>query len=85
MSELQLPLDPIAALSVKDAATVRSFYRRWIVSPLRRHAQVPEIHMSADQWHKINYARIPGAFCLPPACAHFFQLTPPYTLIQLLR
>ncbi|KAG9023807.1 hypothetical protein FRB95_012468 [Tulasnella sp. JGI-2019a] len=43
-----------------DAEKVRCFYRRWIVSPLRRYSDIPEVMMSSNEWKKINYSKVPS-------------------------
>ncbi|KAG8874158.1 hypothetical protein FRB97_006106 [Tulasnella sp. 331] len=55
----QIRLD--APVTEVDAEKVRSFYRRWVVSPLRRYAEIPEVMMSANKWDKINYSHIASA------------------------
>ncbi|KAG9002857.1 hypothetical protein FRB94_003540 [Tulasnella sp. JGI-2019a] len=54
----QIRLD--APLNESDAEKIRGFYRRWIVSPLRRYSDIPEIMMSANEWKKINYSKVPS-------------------------
>ncbi len=39
-----------------DAAVLRSFYRRWVISPLRRSAQIPEVKMAANEWNTVRDA-----------------------------
>lgn len=56
----------------EDVLKVRSFYRRWIVSPLRRQIQVPEQKMSADAWSAINYNCVP-ALCMRNSKRKFME------------
>ena len=65
MGTLPVPFSsiPSAPLSDADVVKVRSFYRRWIISPLRRQIQVPERNMSANAWSSIDYQRVP-AVCM---------------------
>lgn len=44
----------------EQAQILRSFYRRWVVSPLRRFVDVVEIKMSSQQWRDINYKHVPS-------------------------
>lgn len=53
-----LPLS--AEITQQNAHIIRSYYRRWIISPLRRFADVVEVKMSAQKWDKINYSHVPG-------------------------
>lgn len=67
-----LPLQPSAELTQQTAHTLRGYYRRWIISPLRRFADVVEIKMSAQKWDKINYPRVP-AECMDRNKGTFFK------------
>lgn len=67
-----LPLQPSAELTQEDAHTLRSYYRRWIVSPLRRFVDVIEIKMSAQKWDKINYRHVPSE-CMKKNKSVFFK------------
>lgn len=59
-------------LSPEDALKVRGYYRRWIISPLRRQTQIPETYMSSNQWQLINYKRVP-ALCMRNSKKLFFE------------
>ena len=59
-------------LSPEDALKVRGYYRRWIISPLRRQTQVPETYMSSNQWQLVNYKRVP-ALCMRNSKKLFFE------------
>ncbi|KAG8727669.1 hypothetical protein FRC12_022328 [Ceratobasidium sp. 428] len=67
-----LPLTLSGEPTQKDAHTLRSYYRRWIVSPLRRFAEVTEVKMSAQEWDKIDYRRVPSQ-CMKMNKQHFFK------------
>ncbi|CAE6397865.1 unnamed protein product [Rhizoctonia solani] len=56
----------------EQAHILRSYYRRWIISPLRRFADVTEIKMSSQQWGKINYKHV-ASQCMKNNKAHFFK------------
>ncbi|KAG8906412.1 hypothetical protein FRB99_006914 [Tulasnella sp. 403] len=61
-----------APLDAADAHTVRGYYRRWIISPLRRYMEVPEIKMSDKEWNKIDYSRV-SSQCMARNKEHFFK------------
>ncbi|KAF8311896.1 hypothetical protein DL93DRAFT_2060520 [Clavulina sp. PMI_390] len=65
-------LAPNAVLPVADAMTIRSYYRRWIISPLRRQIGVPETYMGLNQWGRIQYSRVP-AVCMRNTKKLFFK------------
>jgi hypothetical protein len=60
------------SLSPEDALKVRGYYRRWIISPLRRQIQIPETYMSSNQWQLVNYKRVP-AVCMRNSKKFFFK------------
>lgn len=70
MPDLSLSLSD--GITQQHAQTLRSYYRRWVVSPLRRFTDVTEIKMAAQQWDKINYKHVPGD-CMKRNKSHFFQ------------
>ncbi|KAJ1308716.1 hypothetical protein OPQ81_004407 [Rhizoctonia solani] len=55
-----------------QAQVLRSFYRRWVVSPLRRFVDVTEIKMSSQQWGDINYKHVPSQ-CMKNNKGNFFK------------
>ncbi|KAG8905345.1 hypothetical protein FRC01_008385, partial [Tulasnella sp. 417] len=54
----QLRID--AEVTEDDAKLLRSFWRRWIVSPLRKYEEVVEGKMSAGEWNKVIYTQVPS-------------------------
>ncbi|KAG9004044.1 hypothetical protein FRB90_011082 [Tulasnella sp. 427] len=62
-----------AKVGEEDAMLVRGFWRRWVLSPLRKFEDVVEGKMSAGEWNKIAYSHavalgkksISGATLLP--------------------
>ncbi|CAE6507737.1 unnamed protein product [Rhizoctonia solani] len=58
--------------TLEQAQILRSYYRRWVVSPLRRFVDVAEIKMSSQQWGSINYKHIPSK-CMKNNKANFFK------------
>lgn len=68
-----LPVSTLAQpLSQEVAHRLRSTYTRWAISPLRRFLQIPEIAMSARQWDKVKYTRVPSK-CMQMNKTHFFK------------
>ncbi|KAG9074937.1 hypothetical protein FRC06_010370, partial [Ceratobasidium sp. 370] len=67
-----LPLSLSGELSQENAHTLRSYYRRWIVSPLRRFTEVTEVKMSAQKWDEIDYSRVPSE-CMKANKENFFN------------
>ncbi|KZV96386.1 hypothetical protein EXIGLDRAFT_747644 [Exidia glandulosa HHB12029] len=43
-----------------EAHRIRGMYTRWVLSPLRRFLQIPEVLMSAKRWTTIRYQRVPS-------------------------
>ncbi|KAF8341290.1 uncharacterized protein EI90DRAFT_3011918 [Cantharellus anzutake] len=72
MPELRASIDLNQPLSKAAADKIRGYYRRWIVGPLRRQSHIPEIFMSAQQWDKINYSRVPS-LCMSKSKGIFFK------------
>ncbi|CAE6463855.1 unnamed protein product [Rhizoctonia solani] len=70
LDELSLSITGDATL--EQAQILRSYYRRWVVSPLRRFADVTEIKMSSQQWEDINYRHVPSQ-CMKQNKAKFFK------------
>ncbi|KAG8704419.1 hypothetical protein FRC08_002240, partial [Ceratobasidium sp. 394] len=56
----ELPAEPSCELGQEKAQTIRSYYRRWFISPLRRFTEVTEVKMSEQQWSSIDYDRVPS-------------------------
>ncbi|QRV94276.1 hypothetical protein RhiJN_22294 [Ceratobasidium sp. AG-Ba] len=67
-----LPLVISSQLTQDEAHILRSYYRRWIISPLRRFIEVTEVKMSAQKWDEINYPRV-SAECMKTNKSHFFR------------
>ncbi|KAG6848310.1 hypothetical protein H0H93_001335 [Arthromyces matolae] len=49
------PLNP-----VEESIILRSFYQRWILTPLRSTLRVTETLMSSKRWDQIQYKRVPS-------------------------
>ncbi|KAG8722495.1 hypothetical protein FRC08_001551 [Ceratobasidium sp. 394] len=70
MADLSLSLS--GELTQENAHVLRSYYRRWIVTPLRRFTDVTEVKMSAQRWDKVDYRHVPSE-CMKANKAHFFK------------
>jgi len=51
---------PGTVLSLSQVQDLRSNYTRWVVSPLRRFLQIPELYMSSNLWSELPYQRVPS-------------------------
>ncbi|KAI0343536.1 hypothetical protein BDW22DRAFT_1181293 [Trametopsis cervina] len=67
------PLD--TELPIDDVHALRSFYRRWVLMPLRKVLSCPEPLMSAKRWTEILYSRVP-ATCMKLNKTRFFEHDP---------
>ncbi|KAJ1308502.1 hypothetical protein OPQ81_004206 [Rhizoctonia solani] len=70
-------LDELSLLVIGDATQeqaqiLRSYYRRWVISPLRRFIDVTEVKMSSQQWSNITYKHVP-AECMKRNKVIFFR------------
>ncbi|KAJ7058183.1 hypothetical protein C8F01DRAFT_990941 [Mycena amicta] len=54
---------------------MRSFYRRWLLSPLRAASKITERLMSANQWKDISYSRV-SSVCMRNNKQNFFKHDP---------
>jgi hypothetical protein len=58
MSSLSRPVNTSAAISADDTHVLRSFYQRWVLTPLRAYAHVPEPLMAACRWNEGPYKHV---------------------------
>ena len=72
MSSLSRPVDTTAAVSAEDAHVLRSFYQRWVLTPLRASAHVPEPLMAARRWNEVSYNRV-ASKCMHNNSKHFLK------------
>ncbi|CAE6443331.1 unnamed protein product [Rhizoctonia solani] len=68
----ELSLATTGEITQEQAQILRSYYRRWVVSPLRRFIDVTEVKMSSRKWNRINYKHVP-AECMKKNKANFFK------------
>ncbi|KAJ6561690.1 hypothetical protein B0H19DRAFT_1142314 [Mycena capillaripes] len=61
--------------SAEATGILRSFYRRWLLTPLRAASLVTETFMAANRWTEIQYNRI-SAVCMKNNNKHFFTHDP---------
>ncbi|KAI0782550.1 hypothetical protein C8Q75DRAFT_737517 [Abortiporus biennis] len=59
------------SLTSGEAYMARSYYRRWVLTPLRAATQLPEPLMSANRWNEIKYNRV-ASVCMKMNMKHFF-------------
>ncbi|KAH9842443.1 uncharacterized protein C8Q71DRAFT_793946 [Rhodofomes roseus] len=64
--------EPLPAL---ETHVLRSYYQRWVLTPLRRSLAVPEPLMSAGRWKEIQYSRV-ASHCMNANGVHFFKHDP---------
>jgi hypothetical protein len=60
---LRIPPDHYSSGTVFPLSRVqdlRGAYLRWLVSPLRRFLQIPELYMSANRWSELPYQHVPS-------------------------
>jgi hypothetical protein len=60
MSSLSRPIDTSAAVPGDDAHVLRSFYQRWVLTPLRAASHIPEPLMAMRRWGDISYKHVPS-------------------------
>jgi Domain of unknown function (DUF2828) len=72
MSSLSRPIDTSVAVSEEDVHVLRSFYQRWVLTPLRAAAHVPEPLMASRRWGEVSYPRVPSK-CMHINSKHFVK------------
>ena len=72
MSSLSRPIDTSAAVSEDDVHVLRSFYQRWVLTPLRASSHVTEPLMTARRWGEVSYKHVPSK-CMHINSKHFFK------------
>ncbi|EPS98363.1 hypothetical protein FOMPIDRAFT_41926 [Fomitopsis schrenkii] len=58
-----------------ETHVLRSYFQRWVLSPLRRALAVPEPLMSAGRWKEINYSRV-ASLCMKSNMVLFYKHDP---------
>ncbi|KAG7452469.1 uncharacterized protein BT62DRAFT_879605 [Guyanagaster necrorhizus] len=59
----------------EKASILRSFFQRWVLTPLRTASEIPETYMSANRWDEIKYTRVPSV-CMKNNSERFFKHDP---------
>ena len=54
------PPTPRYVIPVEQMHNLRIAYTRWVISPLRRFMQIPELYMSSKRWNQLPYQRVPS-------------------------
>jgi hypothetical protein len=72
MSSLSRPIVTSNGVSTEDAHVLRSFYQRWVLTPLRAAARVPEPLMAARRWGDVSYKHVPSK-CMHINGKHFIN------------
>ena len=72
MSSLSRQIVTSNAVSTGDAHVLRSFYQRWVLTPLRAAARVPEPLMTARRWGDVSYKHVPSK-CMHINGKHFIR------------
>jgi len=72
--KLRIPYDQSQAqhLTVSKVQDLRIAYTRWVLSPLRRFIQIPEIYMSSNRWNEMPYKRV-ASVCMQKSKALFHK------------
>jgi Domain of unknown function (DUF2828) len=72
MSSLSRPIDTSVAVPEEDAHVLRSFYQRWVLTPLRATAHIPEPLMATRRWGEVSYKHVPSK-CMHINSKHFIK------------
>jgi hypothetical protein len=72
MSSLSRPVNTSAAVSAEDVHVLRSFYQRWVLTPLRASAHIPEPLMAARRWNEVSYKHV-ASKCMHINSKHFIK------------
>lgn len=71
----RISVDSERELPSLDAHVLRSFYRRWVLTPLREAIAVPEPLMSSNRWKEIKYSRV-ASRCMKNNMDRFYAHDP---------
>ncbi|KAI0260691.1 hypothetical protein BC834DRAFT_973285 [Gloeopeniophorella convolvens] len=72
MVSLFRPVDASSEVPIDDVHVLRSFYQRWVLTPLRAASRVPEPLMAARRWEAISYNHVPSK-CMHINSKHFLK------------
>ncbi|KAI0728864.1 hypothetical protein C8Q72DRAFT_916471 [Fomitopsis betulina] len=74
-SSLRIDVSRDVSTPALETHVLRSFFQRWVLTPLRRALVVPEPLMSAGRWKEINYSRV-ASLCMTQNMGHFYKHDP---------
>jgi hypothetical protein len=72
MSSLSRPVVTSDAVAADDVLVLRSFFQRWVLTPLRAAARVPEPLMAARRWGDVSYKHV-ASKCMHINSKHFIK------------
>jgi Domain of unknown function (DUF2828) len=72
---IKFPSSLSASPGPAEVHILRSFYQRWVLTPLRKTIMIPEPLMSANHWNKIKYDHV-SSICMKDNTVNFFQHDP---------
>ena len=58
MSSLSRSIVTSVAVPKEDVHVLRSFYQRWVLTPLRTATRIPEPLMAARRWNEVSYKHV---------------------------
>lgn len=71
--KLRIPHDASSQqLTLEKVQDLRSAYTRWVLSPIRRFLQIPEIYMSSNRWNELPYRRV-ASTCMQKSKSLFYK------------
>jgi hypothetical protein len=70
--KLHMPYEQTETVSSDKVHDLRRAYTRWILSPLRRFLQIPEIYMGSNRWGELPYGKV-ASKCMQNNKGHFFK------------
>lgn len=70
--KLHMPYEQTQNLSIDKVHDLRRAYTRWILSPLRRFLQIPEIYMASNRWGELPYGKV-ASKCMQNNKGLFFK------------
>ena len=72
---LSVPIHSDSPYSRLESHVLRSFYQRWILTPIRKASLVPEPLMTANRWKDIRYGRV-SSVCMNNNKENFYTHDP---------
>lgn len=72
---LRIGVSRDTAAPALETHVLRSYFQRWVLTPLRRALAVPEPLMSGGRWKEVNYSRV-ASLCMKNNMALFYKHDP---------